>query len=287
MIFKIFIYITGVYFLILSWMFFMQRSMMYFPQMPQTSPSDFQNLGIEKVQSQTQDSLKLTGWFFKPMQKTMPIIVMFHGNAGAALDRVPGMVPFLKAGYGVLLAEYRGYGGNPGSPSETGFYEDGRTWMKWLKMVNILESNIVLYGESVGTGVVSQIAIEHPIVKAVILEAPFTSAVDIAQETYPIFPVRWLMKDRYQTSDRIEQIKAPLLILHGRNDKVVPYRHAQKLYDRATQPKQLIILEGAGHSDMYEYGSINHMISFISELDTPAHDPTKTQAQPIAQTKEK
>ena len=163
----------------------------------------------------------------------------------------------------MLLAEYRGYGGNPGTPSEEGFYADGRAALDFLAAREVPAARIVLYGESLGTGVAVQLALERR-VGAVVLEAPFTSAVDVGADIYPFLPVRLLARDRFDSIAKIAAIGAPLLVLHGEADKVVPVRFGRALLAAARQPKEGVFVPGAGHADLYQHGGAGIVLDFLA-----------------------
>jgi len=145
-----------------------------------------------------------------------------------------------------LFVSYRGYGASTGSISEQGFITDALTAYDFLLKRGVAPEQIALVGESLGTGVAVQLAAQRP-VGALALEAPFTAAVDVAAEVYPWLPVRWLMKDQFISRDVIGRVKVPLLILHGDADRVIPVEHGRRLFAMANEPKELVILPGAGH----------------------------------------
>jgi hypothetical protein len=167
------------------------------------------------------------------------------------------MKQFIRAGYGVYLCEYRGYGGNRGSISEDGIYKDARSALTWLDANGYSPSQWVLYGESLGSGPAVQMAGEFQL-KTLILEAAFSSATDVAKELYPWLPVDYLIKDKYDNISKIKAVRAALFMIHGDEDAVIPPHLAQKLYDAANHPKQLDIIDNGHHNDLYEHhaGSI-------------------------------
>jgi len=181
----------------------LQRYIMYYPAA--TWPIKPQAIGAEVVTYTTTDNIKLTNWYIPP-KDGKPVIVLFHGNAGNISYRAFKQQYFSQRGYGFLLAEYRGYSNNPGSPSEQGFYNDGRAAMAWLMNDRkIPENQIIVYGESIGSGTASEMAIEYKGIKALVLEAPFTSAENEAGDVYP-----WLRPFTYLTLDKFDNIaKAP------------------------------------------------------------------------------
>ncbi len=263
-----------VYVIALGFMYFNQRNMMYFPATERPDPAAYgaQDV-VEIVRVSTEDGLDLEGWYIAPSEPGKPVIVNFHGNAGHYGDRLGKMAGFVRAGYGLLLAEYRGYGGNPGTVSEQGLYQDARAYLDWLGEKDV---ETVLYGESLGSGVAVQMATEH-MVGAVVLEAPYSTIADVAQSIYFFMPVKWLMKDQYRSTDKIAAIKAPLLIVHGEKDSTIPIRFARKLYQAAVQPKTFVELENAAHNNIYEYGAERHILDFLSGIDFSATNSAEQQ----------
>jgi uncharacterized protein len=220
---------------------------------------------MKAVTVTTEDGLPLLAWFAPPrtkdgkVAKDGRIIVLYHGNAGHIGGRASKVRVFLDRGYGVFLSEYRGYGGNPGSPTEQGLYADARAGLKWLEAQGFSPAQFVIYGESIGSGPAVQMALEwQP--KILILESPFTSAVEVAKNAYFWLPVDVLLKDRYENIAKIRDIHASLLIVHGDMDTVIPHALGQKLYDAANHPKQIIIIENGAHNDLYEHHA-GHIIA--------------------------
>jgi fermentation-respiration switch protein FrsA (DUF1100 family) len=257
-----------VYVALCVFMFFNQRSFIYFPDRsrPNIAAANLERVEVIAVQPADAD-FSIEGWYIQPRDADKPVILYFHGNAGNISIRAPRARALAEAGYGVLLAEYRGYGGNPGKPSEKGFYEDAMAYYNWLiQRGNFKDSQIVVYGESLGTGVATWLAAQRPNLAAVILEAPYTSLTDLGRMRFFFMPVDLLMRDRYTTSARIPGITSPLLILHGRRDMVVPVRYGQKVFDLANQPKTIKIFPSAGHSDLYSHGAADEIVAFLSRL---------------------
>lgn len=229
---------------------------------------DIKSAGIPNLraaQVKTQDGLDITGWYVPAANKNMPTIVFFHGNASRMSWSMMKMPEFIEKGYGILIGEYRGYSGNPGKPTEEGLYNDGRAYIDWLKLHGINEEKIILYAESIGTGIAVQMAGEYAPFRAIVLEAPFTSAVDVAGKHYWFVPVRRLFKDRYDSYGKIEQIKSPLIVVHGKKDMIIPYEFGLKLFDKAPHPKTMITLDDAGHNDIYEHGAVEKILSALTE----------------------
>ncbi|MGB4106795.1 MAG: alpha/beta hydrolase [Alphaproteobacteria bacterium] len=255
----------------LAYLYFNQRNMIYFPDTarPVNVP------GVKDAEVTTKDGLTLHGWYLPP-QGNKPIVVLFHGNAGNYSHRIWKALPMHEQGYGVVLAEYRGYGGNPGRPDKDGLFNDGRAWMEFAAAQ---KRPVVIYGESIGTAVATAMAVEnHP--AGLILESPFSTLADVAQAVYKIVPVNLLLKDRYDSAALITNIRAPKLFIHGDMDRTVPLRFGRKLYDAAPEPKQFALVEGAGHNDLYDHGAALHITRFLSTIEANNRDQPKDQSCP-------
>ena len=242
-----------------------QRSLLYFPasELPPRSAVGAEHM--REVHLDTDDGLSLISWY-APAQSGQATIVYFHGNAGSIANRMHKTRAFTAAGYGLLLVEYRGYGGNPGSPTEDGFYADARAAYSFLHdSEDFHPSAIVVLGESLGTGVAVWLAHNRP-VGAVILEAPYTSIPDVAQRAYFFLPARPLVRDRFDSLSRIAEIAAPLLIVHGERDSVIAVDFGRTLFDAAREPKEAHFLEGAGHNNMPDFGLVEIELDFLRRL---------------------
>lgn len=214
------------------------------------------------VSIKTDDGITLTVRYRPAPDKTTPTIILFHGNGEDLFQRGHIALEMINAGYGILLAEYRGYGGNPGKPSEPGLYADARAAYSF---VSARSENIVLHGYSLGSGVAVQLATEQP-VTALILEAPFTSIVDVAARRFPLFPVRTLARDRYDSLAKIASVRAPLLIYGGTADGVIPPDQFQRLHDAARGEKRIALIEGADHLNVWTQGGREHVMQFLASL---------------------
>jgi len=234
-------------------MFMAQRDFMYFPSHMKPAVDDVGVIGLEEITVNTADGLTLYGWYKSPDVKGKPVIAWMHGNGSNVGWSTARAIPYIKAGYGLLSIEYRGYSGNPGEPTEEGLYSDARAFITWLKEQGYEDKDIILYGESLGSGPAVKMAMEYPDLHALVLEAPFTSTVEVAARAYPIIPVSLLLKDRYDNLSRINSIKTKLIVAHGDADRVVPYILGEKLFNAAPEPKTLITIGGAGHNDLDEY----------------------------------
>jgi len=241
-----------------------QRRLMYFPFGDVPSPADVGLRSAERVTFPTEDGLTLQGWFL-PAPPPAFTVVVFNGNAGNRAFRAPLAAALHARGYAVLLYDYRGYGGNPGAPTETGLAADARAARAYLVARGDVDaSRLVYFGESLGTGVATRLAAEHR-PAALVLRSPFASMADVGQFHYPILPVRWLLRDRFDSIDRIATIGCPLLVIAGDRDSVVPYAHSQRLFDAAAQPKSFVTIPGADHNDEALLAG-DHMMGAIVEF---------------------
>ena len=239
-----------------------QRQLMYFPDTHKPEPADFGVPEMVEVSVKTKDGLDLLAWYRAPRSDALPVILYFHGNAGHIGFRAAKVRPYIDAGFGVLLLSYRGYAGNPGKPTEEGLYQDGRAAVAFVAEEGIPARRTVLYGESLGSGVAVQLATEGT-PGAVVLEAPFTSAADIAASRFPFAPVRYLLWDRFDSMAKIADVKAPLFFLHGERDRVVPVGNGRKLFTAAPEPKSAAYFAAAGHNDLYMHGAAEAVVGFI------------------------
>ena len=239
-----------------------QRNLMYHPDQSVPTPGTY---GVPEMTSErlmTPDGHPLLAWWREPMRSDAPVILYFHGNAGTLDDRADKVRPYLDAGYGVMLVTYRYNAGAGGRPSEDNLVTDARTALNALRDRDIDAARIVAYGESLGTGLAVRLASEHRF-KAVVLEAPYSSITDVAASVYWYVPVRWLLKDSFDSTARIADIGAPLLIVHGGLDNVIEPRFAQKLFGAAVDPKRLIMIDEAHHTNLYDFGMGEAVIEFI------------------------
>ena len=235
----------------------------YFPY-GRPGPNAAADAGMTVVTYRTADDLVLNGWY-RAATGGRPTLVYFHGNAGNLGSRAELVLPYMEAGYGVLLAGYRGYGGNPGRPDEEGLYADGRAALAWLDDAGVPPDRTVLFGESLGTGVAVQIAVEHPIA-GLILQAPFTSTVDVGEEAVPFLPVSLFVTHRFDNLSKITEIGAPLLLIHGEADEAVPIQFGRRLFEAAPEPKTAHYIPDAGHNDLHRFGASDLVIAFLESL---------------------
>tara|TARA_R110001592_G_scaffold237476_1_gene496702 strand:+ start:1927 stop:2775 length:849 start_codon:yes stop_codon:yes gene_type:complete len=258
---------VGVYALVVGLVFLGQRRLMYHPGGVAGAPADAGLPDAGEVRVSTADGVELQSWYLAP-RPGRPVVLYLHGNAGTIADRAFKARLFARQGIGVMLAEYRGYGGNPGAPSEAGLYADARANLAWLADQGHGPASIVVYGESLGTGVAVQAALELALagtpVRALVLEAPFTAMTDAAGVHYPWLPTGLLTRDRYDSSAKIGAVQCPVLIIHGSADRVVPQDQGMRLFALAVEPKTAAWLPGAGHGDVYDFGAGEAILTFLA-----------------------
>lgn len=241
-----------------------QRDMIYYPGSDRGEPAEAGVPEMVSVPVCTEDGLVITGWYAPPAQADAATIVLFHGNAGTIANRAHKARILLDAGYGVFLVGYRGYGGNPGRPSEAGLYCDARAVLVWLVARGVPSGRLVVYGESLGTGIAVQMSAEFPDLAALVLEAPFTRMPDLAPYLLPGF-AEMLMVDRYESLSKIVTNQAPLLILHGEHDGVVPVSMGRQMLAAAPGKKEGAFLSQASHNDLWDHGGGDRLLSFLAK----------------------
>jgi hypothetical protein len=235
---------------LLALLWTVQRRLMYFPTADVPTPDEIGLTPVEPVTFETSDGLELSGWFLAaPGPSPRVSVLVFNGNAGNRADRAPLAAALHRYGLQVLLVDYRGYGGNPGTPSESGFAADARAARTYLVgRADVDASRLVYFGESLGAAVAVSLAVEHP-PAALVLRSPFTSMADVGQYHYSLLPVRLLLRDRYPSIDRIRMNRSPLLVIAGEQDRIVPIQQSRRVYAAAAGPKTLVVVPEADHND--------------------------------------
>ena len=249
----------------------MQKHLMYFPDAARFVPQEWALKELEPLEVITEDGLHITSWYYPAQAIDKLTIVFFQGNAGHLGYRNYKVRPWLDAGYGVLMVGYRGFG-NPGSPSEEGLYMDAQAAIDAVRAGGrgrggVPENGLVFYGESMGTGVATQMATEYA-ASALILESPYTSVPDVGADRYPLVPVRWLLHDSFDSIDKIKKVHMPLLLLHGELDQVVPVKFGKELFAAANEPKQAVYVPDAGHNNVYNLKVQQIILNFLANLPT-------------------
>jgi fermentation-respiration switch protein FrsA (DUF1100 family) len=247
---------------LLTLMYVFQRALMYFPDATRVSPAQAGLPQAEEITLTSSDGEKLIAWHVAP-RDDKPVVIYFQGNAEGLMPRVHRFTWLTADGTGLLALCYRGYGGSTGKPSEDGLIRDARAAYEFAA-ARYPERRIVLFGESLGTAVAIALAAERD-VSALILDAPFTSAADVGAAAYPFAPVRWLMKDPFRSDARIARVNAPVLVLHGEQDHIVPIRFGERLFALANEPKRMVRFPNGSHVDLDDHGAAEAVKQFLAE----------------------
>ncbi len=239
-----------------------QRKLLYIPDSTRISPVDAGLRDVSEVELKTSDGNTLIVWA-APATAGKPTLLYFHGNGGGLIDRRDRIQRFTNAGYGVFMLAYRSYSGSTGKPTEKAIIADAALAFDALVARGAPASDIVIYGESLGTGVAVQTAASRK-PAAVILDAPYTSMIDAAKQHYPWLPVKPFLIDTYQSDQHIARVTSPLLVLHGARDRIVPVELGNKLFAQANEPKEMKVFERGGHVDLFNHGALETMNAFLT-----------------------
>jgi fermentation-respiration switch protein FrsA (DUF1100 family) len=281
LIIKLAYWLLAIYAVVAVAAFVLQRRLMYFPDRERVSPASFNLPGVTERVIDTPDGARLIAWY-APAAPGRPTLLYFHGNAGNLASRSERVRRYVQRGYGVLFMSYRSYGGSTGTPSERANVADALLAYQALIEDGIDPDDIIVYGESLGSGVAVQVAAQVE-VGGLVLDAPYTSIVDVAALEYPYLPVRPFMLDRYETIRFLPKVKAPLLVLHGEDDRVIPVEMGKAVYAAANPPKEIATFPRAGHSDHHLYGSYEEVFRWIEALRAARRRETDERIEGAAQ----
>jgi fermentation-respiration switch protein FrsA (DUF1100 family) len=240
----------------------LQQRLLYVPDTRRTSPQEAGLADVDERVLTMPDGTRIVTWWgaAKPGR---PTLLYFHGNGGSLVTRSERIRKYLTLGYGVVMMTYRGYGGSSGAPSEQANVADAKAIYDAVRASGVPASAIVVYGESLGTGVAVQVAAVKE-VAAIILDAPYTSIVDVAELHYPFLPARWLMTDRYETLRAAPNVSAPALIVHGEDDEIIPVEMSAQVASSLNGPVERATFTGAGHADHYLFGSYETIYQWLA-----------------------
>lgn len=230
-----------------GWLYYQQPSMVFYPEHTMIAEPNDWGLPYDDVKLSTVDGLKLQAWYI-PYPESNRVVLFFHGNAGNISHRKESLEIFHKLGLNVFILDYRGYGKSEGEPNEPGLYIDSRTaWHYLVDIKKFKKENIIIFGRSLGGAVASELAAD---VQAgyLILESTFSSAKDMARESFKLLSYFIPIKYELNTAENVKKINTPLLVVHSPNDKVIPFKLGKKVYEAANQPKFFLELRG-GHND--------------------------------------
>ena len=261
---KYFIFLSLIfYLLILLFMYIFQRTFMYHPNVKNTDSTTVQ-FKYKEVYIESEKDIKLKSWhsYLNPNKKT---ILFFHGNAGELGARTYKLNKFNDLDLNFLIISWRGFSGNNGKPTEQGLYKDAQKAVEWLEKKGINKKDIILYGESLGTGIAVELATKNEY-SGIILESPYTSMIDMGKRFYPFLPISILQKDKYNSLKKLSMIKSPILVLHGKSDKLVPFYMGKKIYDAANEPKYYYFPEFDNHMMTYDQDMLKILSNFVNEI---------------------
>ena len=262
---KLILIIFFLYFFVLVFLYFYQRNLLYLPNENNYS-GDKISVDIQKVKIPTSDNIELLGWYHEKNLKDHKTLVYFHGNAGSLENRIHKLNHFKNMNINFLIIAWRGFSGNNGKPTEEGLYIDGKSAIDWLIKKGVDEKNLILYGESLGTGVATHLA-QNKNYAGVILETPFTSMIDTAKKFYPYIPVSLLLKDKFENYKKIKNINSPILVMHGEVDQIVPFFMGKKIYELANKPKYSYFTKYDDHMMEYDENLVLALKSFLKSLN--------------------
>ena len=256
------VFVLVFYAALVGLLYIAQRSLMYFPDRQRVAPAA---AGLPQAAEEvltTRDGEQVIVWHVPP-RAARPVVIYFPGNGGGLSLRVPRFAELTADGTGLVALAYRGYSGSSGSPSEEGLIADAHAAYEFA-LAHYAPARIALWGESLGGGVAVALAAEREVGR-VVLEAPFTSAADVAAGAYPFAPVRLLMKDPFRSDERIAKVTAPVLIMHGALDNVVPIALGERLYEMIRAPKRFVRFPDAGHEGLDGHGALAEVKKVLEE----------------------
>ena len=246
-------------------LYFFQRRIIFNTSGKPNSPEYYSLEKTKEIYIKTADNISLLAWFHEG-DKSMPILVYFHGNSFDIGERAYRIKRYNDAGFSTLLVSWRGFSGNSGNPTENNLYLDGRATIDWiLNNTHYKIQDIINYGESLGSGVAVELNLKYNFL-CTILEAPFTSIADVANKRYKIYPTKYLVKDKFDNLSKIDQIKSPFLIISGLRDEVVPHLHSKLLFNKANNPKKSLFIDEAMHNNLYDFGIEKTVINFTLNI---------------------
>lgn len=263
------LYVAGVLVLIYAaWgltLLFLQPRLLYRP-VPEVAltPADL-GLDFEQVAFQSGDGVKLSGWYV-PAKDARFTLLYCHGNGGNIMHRLDSLDQFCKLGLSCFIFDYRGYGNSGGRPTEAGTYLDAQAAYDWLTRVkHVPAGQIILFGRSLGGSIAAHLA-GRVQARALVVESAFTSYPDMGARLYPYMPVRLFARFRYDTRACIRQVRCPVMVVHSREDAIVPFEFGIRLFDAANEPKQFVEIAG-GHNDGFVTSGDAYKRAWVRWLD--------------------
>ena len=261
---NLFLALVGIFALFCIVARLLHRYFIYVPDPARVAPKDAGLAGVEEVVFKAADGTRLIAWY-RPAQAGKPTLLYFPGNSGNAADRAGKIKAIGADGYGVFMLNYRRYGGSGGRPTEKRVAADAVSAYDYLRGLGVAPDDIAVYGESLGTAVATRLCLQRK-AQALVLEAPFTSVVDVGLLMWPLLPLNYIMVDQYRTIDRIGNVDVPLFIIHGGRDVVIPLDQARRVLHAAQEPKTLSVVPRAGHNDLFEQGAWGRVRDFLASV---------------------
>jgi fermentation-respiration switch protein FrsA (DUF1100 family) len=261
---NLFLSLAGIFALICLGGRLLHRYFVYIPDPRRIAPKAAGLVSVDEIVFKAADGTRLIAWY-REAQPGKPTLLYFTGNSGNTADRASKIKAIGADGYGVFMLNYRRCGGSGGNPTEKRITADAVSAYDCLRGLGVAPRDIVVYGESLGTAVATRLSLQRE-AEALVLEAPFTSVVDVGKLLWPLLPLELIMTDQYRTIDRIDQVDIPLFIVHGGRDSVIPLYQARRVYHAASEPKTLQVLPRAGHNDLFEMGAWGQVRAFLAGL---------------------
>jgi uncharacterized protein len=258
------LWLVAVYAAICAAAYFGNRLFMYFPDPTRIAPAEAGLDNVKEIEIRVADGVTLVAWH-APARNHKPIILYFHGNGANAPNRAPKIQKIRERGFGVFYLNNRGYGGSGGRPTEKDNVADAIAAYDHLIGLGVPAGKIVAYGESLGSGQAVRLGAARP-VAAVVLEAPLTSTVEVARSTYFWLPLGLLITDKYNNERNIHLVKAPVLVLHGAQDSVIPVEMGWRVYRAAKEPKRIELFPQGTHDDLFDQGAWEKTQAFVDSL---------------------
>ena len=264
------IIIIAAYILFAGYLFISQSHYVYYPERALFAEPDSIGLTFENVSFETTDRVKLSGWFV-PGESARGVILFCHGNAGNISHRLESIEIFNRLGLDVFIFDYRGYGQSEGRPNEMGTYRDAEAaWRYLVEERQVKPKEIIVFGRSLGGAVAAWVAqSQQP--GALILESTFTSLPDVAATIYPYLPVRWLLRFKYKTAGYLSEVNCPVLIVHSRDDEIMPFSQGKRLFEMAPEPKRFLEITGTHNEGFITSGKVykEGLRAFVTDYLSP------------------
>jgi len=260
--------IAGIYLAFVGFLFIIQSHYIYYPERVLSVTPHSIGLQFESVSFETTDGVQLSGWFV-PSESARGVILFCHGNAGNISHRLDSIQIFHQLGLDVFIFDYRGYGQSEGNPTEQGTYKDAEAvWRYLIEERQVNPNEVIIFGRSLGGAIASWLAQSHT-PGGLILESTFTSLPDIATGLYPYLPVRPLLRFEYNTAEYLGRVDCPVLIVHSRDDEIMPFNHGQRLLEVAREPKRFLEITGTHNQgfimsgERYEEGLNEFILEYL------------------------